>query len=398
MATTSLVQSSGSESDSHGRYLVASRDIRCGETVLNEAAFLKGPRISSVLVCVQCLQKLPSLAECSICGLSLCYSCNSTTVSDATSDHRLECQLLKNNNVKLNSKNENSAKLNLNLVTILRLLLISQDKWNHLQSNKEQRRGGKEWMIVNKMSVPVLGKLKDQNGNILFTEEEIQQAAGVIDTNSFELKNESQYGRVLFLKGSFFNSSCVPNCLRQVKNGRLEVTAVRDVKVGEELNICYVDLLQPTFVRQKIFWERKFFRCNCQRCRDPTELGTFPTCYLCIHCEDSLREQTCIRCSKVYSKEDQLELQRKTNSVLRSLSLASCESKEAHMKELGKLLSKHHHLLVKAKQMLVKHAESCRQCRHGNIYQHCIQELQELRSSLLPAGQGIIWEPGGPLK
>ena len=31
-------------------------------------------------------------------------------------------------------------------------------------------------MIVNKMSVPVLGKLKDQNGNILFTEVRRAQA------------------------------------------------------------------------------------------------------------------------------------------------------------------------------------------------------------------------------
>ena len=56
----------------------------------------------------------------------------------------------------------------MNTVTILRLLL--KGGWEELESHMEKRRGGKQWMMVEKQVMPVLSQLRDNNDNILFSE------------------------------------------------------------------------------------------------------------------------------------------------------------------------------------------------------------------------------------
>ena len=41
----------------------------------------------------------------------------------------------------------------------------------------------------------------------------------------------------------------------------------REIAAGEELSICYADILLPTFIRQEIFLTTKHFECHCDRCR-----------------------------------------------------------------------------------------------------------------------------------
>ena len=50
-----------------------------------------------------------------------------------------------------------------------------------------------------------------------------------------------------------------------VKVSKLVDKAV--VSAGEEMTICYADLLQPTHIRQNFFCQTKFFLCQCGRCR-----------------------------------------------------------------------------------------------------------------------------------
>ena len=41
----------------------------------------------------------------------------------------------------------------------------------------------------------------------------------------------------------------------------------REIAAGEELSICYADILLPTSIRQEIFLTTKHFECHCDRCR-----------------------------------------------------------------------------------------------------------------------------------
>ena len=47
-----------------GRYLVSGRSVAAGQLVLREEAILTGPRLSSVLVCVECLERMGGVDLC----------------------------------------------------------------------------------------------------------------------------------------------------------------------------------------------------------------------------------------------------------------------------------------------------------------------------------------------
>ena len=52
-----------------GRHMVSGRSVPAGQLVLREKALLTGPRLSSVLVCVECLERMECLNVCSRYGL-----------------------------------------------------------------------------------------------------------------------------------------------------------------------------------------------------------------------------------------------------------------------------------------------------------------------------------------
>jgi hypothetical protein len=82
--------------------------------------------------------------------------------------------------------------------------------------------------------MPVLGALRDPAGGLLFTEEEVHQAAGVLDTNSFEWRALDPEGRVarlarmIYPRAALLNNSCAPSCTRAIDSqGRLTVHTAR---------------------------------------------------------------------------------------------------------------------------------------------------------------------------
>jgi len=275
-----------------GRFLVARRTLPAGSLILEERPLVVTPKTSITLTCVNCCSRIgiPYL-PCVGCGFPLCPSCQPSLSPDASPElppvspssapappanqaspewHKFECHLLKANRWQLTSSNPNAAKRFLHLLSVLRLLL--HHGWEQLESHTKERRKSSAGVKVQRTLVPVLRSFQDSDNNVLFTEEEIQHAAGVLDINAFEWKllNEdgqvSKLGRLIFPRASLFNSSCVPSCVRSIdSNGRLVVRAGRPILAGEELTICYADTLLPTNVRQQIF-KHKHFTCQCQRC------------------------------------------------------------------------------------------------------------------------------------
>lgn len=67
---------------------------------------------------------------------------------------------------------------------------------------------------------------------------------------------------------------------------RLVMRTTVNVKKGEELYTTYTHILYSTRERQKHLRDGKFFTCSCQRCTDPTELGTHFSSLLCKKCDD----------------------------------------------------------------------------------------------------------------
>ncbi|TMW59729.1 hypothetical protein Poli38472_004798 [Pythium oligandrum] len=73
-------------------------------------------------------------------------------------------------------------------------------------------------------------------------------------------------GTALFPIICTMNHSCDPNCtVLYTRNGDAHVVAVRDIKQGEELCICYIDVDQDVRDREDLLREYRF-RCLCPRC------------------------------------------------------------------------------------------------------------------------------------
>ncbi|KAK9840825.1 hypothetical protein WJX81_007492 [Elliptochloris bilobata] len=75
-------------------------------------------------------------------------------------------------------------------------------------------------------------------------------------------------GSALYLLGSLFNHSCVPNLdvLFPVGNGTLRLRAARAIPAGEQLCIAYLDVNLPMERRQDKLHFGYGFYCTCPRC------------------------------------------------------------------------------------------------------------------------------------
>ena len=52
---------------------------------------------------------------------------------------------------------------------------------------------------------------------------------------------------------------------------------MQPIAEGEEVTICYTDVLQPTPLRQAALAERFCFACACPRCQRDSTAGGLPT-------------------------------------------------------------------------------------------------------------------------
>lgn len=83
---------------------------------------------------------------------------------------------------------------------------------------------------------------------------------------------------------SMLEHSCVPNCNKSFSNdGELIIRATRFIPKGEHISICYTDPLWSTLNRLEHLAMTKFFLCQCVRCTDPTELGTYYSALNCFN-------------------------------------------------------------------------------------------------------------------
>lgn len=120
--------------------------------------------------------------------------------------------------------------------------------------------------------------------------EVLRRICGIIETNYMCISLSTG----LDLSGLFFTAcmmehSCLPNSYFQFNecNGyNISVIAGRDIKKGEHIKIMYTNMLWGTQMRHEHLQITKHFRCKCERCSDPTELGTNFSALMCAGAGD----------------------------------------------------------------------------------------------------------------
>ncbi|KAL1115615.1 hypothetical protein AAG570_005905 [Ranatra chinensis] len=271
-----------------GRHLVATRRIRRGEVVLKERPLLVGPAQGTPPVCLGCLNGMTrgpgQPLACERCGWPMC-----SRQCAESPQHRPECQWTvakRKSKVKISQLNVSPHPT---YACVLPLRYCYQksnnpklfEKLEGLESHRKERKDTDKYNW-DKFGVVQLLRRFYSLPDSEFTDEQLLDICGVIQVNGHEVPL-SEPGHVgIYWKCSMLEHSCWANCSKSfTEAGEVLVRAAADIAEGEHLSICYTDPLWSTPQRRYHLKETKFFECNCPRCSDPTEMGTYFSVFRC---------------------------------------------------------------------------------------------------------------------
>jgi len=370
-----------------GRHMVASRNIKAGEIIMEDVPLTYGPVCSTGIkpMCLGCYRPVDGSIVCESCGWPMC----SINCSNKAQHRDQECQLFKDIGFRVDASKFNYAEIEqaYSCISPLRALLLQKsdpDRWSmiwSLMSHNEARRKEEYWTTRH---TPVVKYITETIGLTEFSEDVIDTVLGIFLVNDFEINakiGEEEWSsggndsiRGLYQIASIPNHDCVANTVHQFgalnEEFRMLVRAARDIAKGEEITHSYVDAQEPILIRQELLNLGKFFHCLCERCSDPTELGTYcsalkcPTCkepVITMNPKDLKSDWTCKKCKKVFPnlKVSNVTAAIKEKSELleynkERLELCDIKAHEAFLKKFSTILYPKHVLLIKAKYTLSK--------------------------------------------
>lgn len=200
----------------------------------------------------------------------------------------------------------------------------------------------------------------------------MQQIHGIIEMNAMYL---SEYNEVsgIYFHGCLIEHNCISNChfAFDKSNGfKLTVRAARDIKNGEHIQTTYSNILWGTQLRRQQLKEMKYFVCNCERCADPTELGTNFSTLRCLGSEEMpcnglqmpsnpLSEDTEWECNKCQIKVKNEQIQHIINEMGGEIDNIISQSPsvlaiESLIDKLSTFLHPHHYHIFGLKHSLIQ--------------------------------------------
>ncbi|XP_052868645.1 SET domain-containing protein SmydA-8 isoform X1 [Anopheles cruzii] len=282
--------------EGYGRGLVATRDIAVHELVFVDRPMLLGPRVNNydVIFCASCCRILKRLQLCSGgCRLPICGRCD---FAAPASPHATECRLIQSWQPKDAGR---YAKNILYALTSIRGFLLSErDRRIVLQMEGHAPRKEMLTEIEGLLKDGYFGNLPADGPDVRY----LRQVVNVLNTNAFETSrvvtgDDGDVGddgsngaaeheivlRGLYVLGAMMNHCCQPN-VRYVfdRQLRMRVYASRPIRRGEQILNNYSKLLWGTQHRIIHLCFSKNFVCGCQRCKDPTEFGTYLGALKCV--------------------------------------------------------------------------------------------------------------------
>ncbi|XP_050347775.1 SET domain-containing protein SmydA-8 [Nymphalis io] len=291
-------------SEELGRHMVATRDIQQGEIILREKPAVSGPKMSCTAHCLSCGIKLQPVQKADQLDFYKCSSC-SWPMCDADCEkaevHREECKLMTKRNYKCNIKYERPDKTEAAYCVIapMRVLLMKEtnprqyENIMSLESHLKDRINTPLYLVLKAnlvtFVIQVLG--------LSFDEETILKVSSIFDTNSFDVRSPdgSKRLRAIYVTASMMNHNCRPNT-RHIYIGNdynLALIATVPISKGELITATYTQSLYGTLDRRKHIKKiNKCFDCECERCRDPTEFGTYLGNIYCSVCNGSSLDLT----------------------------------------------------------------------------------------------------------
>uniref|UniRef100_A0A1A9W3W3 SET domain-containing protein n=1 Tax=Glossina brevipalpis TaxID=37001 RepID=A0A1A9W3W3_9MUSC len=350
------------QNDILGKYIKASENLKAGETILNESPVLIIAR-SGDKRCSNCFQLTEGY--CSKCLISpLCSNCRS--------HHLYDCDKL-----TIMSKGvqfENLRKYS-DCYALLKIFLLNEnpdtaeyfERILNLEAHLDKRRNTAIWHEHNdKVVQPLLNSgIKEYfKCHDLLDEDFIQRLCGILDVNVYEIRAPDKGAmRGLYLKSSLFSHQCNANTNAAIDHQyRIKLYANRDINKNETISSCYTNVLLGTDERRRILQEGKHFHCTCDRCKDPTELGSHMSSFICAPCLMANRNGIIIK-KAVTEKWECLACNHSLRNEQVKLILEKAKEEIYHARDdpkryeillakLGRILHQNHYLMVDIKQNL----------------------------------------------
>eukprot|EP00092_Neocalanus_flemingeri_P045863 GFUD01051451.1.p1 GENE.GFUD01051451.1~~GFUD01051451.1.p1 ORF type:complete len:534 (+),score=110.11 GFUD01051451.1:51-1652(+) len=382
-------------SEESGRGLIANRNIKTGEIILEETAAVWGPKASGAC-CLQCSLELCELSSFHFCSLCHLHFCSAKCCSLQQSSECAEMQKLSINTDSL----ESLSKLTLAILVIRCLFLpltAPQDsiKIRLLQDHMEERKGTKLQKLCQEFLVNYLRDIGLDQKQI--SNNDIYQVCGILDSNAFESKTfDGVENRAVFPLSAMVNSSCLPNMTHVTRKDRKMVfVASRDIQEGQELFICYTGTRWGNITRRKHLLLTKHFLCRCPRCLDPTECGTFISSIKCPECKRNMVQEAqsdstecnmpwhCQKCRHKMEHKKVVAIETMIGQMLKLVNKNSTHHLEQVSRKLKRVLTSHHYILLEMYMSLVTLYEKKKE-RPERIVELCnilLPVLQKLEGS-----------------
>ncbi|XP_058460574.1 SET domain-containing protein SmydA-8 [Malaya genurostris] len=359
-------------SDVCGRYLVASRDLKAGEKIIEVEPLAIGPWAESDPVCLGCHRpflKGCSTVRCTGCGWQIC-SPNCSGLEANNAHKSLECIPLKEHNViKLfSSSSVHQIKLMYEAIFTLRCLLLKKtdpEKYSQLlemESLNELRQ--QNCILWKRNQEAIVERIRNDWKFEEFSESEIHTICGIIEVNSFQIGQNDVHARALYPEAFYIMHDCTPNTTHtdDPETNLLSIRLTKDLKTGDPITLSYSYTLQGTLKRRQHLFDSKFFWCRCQRCSDPTEFGSNCSTLICTKCSNGLVLSTnpldqesdwkCKSCEHIISAEIVTRLLDRLFKEVDAIDGNSIELYEKFIDSYKSTLHFNHYLFLSAKHSL----------------------------------------------
>ncbi|KAJ8923004.1 hypothetical protein NQ315_001552 [Exocentrus adspersus] len=288
-----------------GKCLVATRDLKPGDLILTESPIVFGPRPHMVeegpVPCPGCCRLIigESSARCEGCDFPICHP-DCAGLKDMEK-HGHECMILGLRDVRaINGLHEFYRQ---DTLLALRCLLLQNrhpkkfaqlmEMESHMELREERTELYKDvdervvGYLLDNFIAP-LKILEGKSGKQVLEDtsrETLHKICGIIDVNALEINQDAEVS-ALYPTTYLLEHSCVPNTTHIFENApggyKITVKAALPIHSGEHITTMYTHCLWGTQARREHLRETKYFSCKCQRCRDPTELGSYLSALKCL--------------------------------------------------------------------------------------------------------------------
>jgi len=359
-----------------GRYMVATKDLAEGELILQESPMVIGPRQLTKPVCLGCHKVIKSAKDC-----IKCVRCNWPVCSAKCQDapvHDAECRATRAAGSRIKVEVFDQTNMMYACITVLRALSLldgSKKIWDDyvkFDSHLQERIKTPMYSKVNKEKVVYF--IHHYLGIKRYSDLEILEACGRLDTNCYEIRTDGLNLRAMYRTACLLSHDCNPNTRHTFSpDHSINLYTTRPIKKGETISATYTTSLWPTHQRQEHLKVSKCFNCVCLRCRDPTELGSYLSAIKCSRCKgfrdnvqmddnqyltpvNPLDPETSWRCGKCTNIQKFSQIKAGNESIKQELSSISSYDFNGLLTFLHKneqMLGQNNHHIVEAKYKIV---------------------------------------------